>query len=70
MGSYQERDDLHNNITRILMDNGAAVTKQAVDKIAEYIGERDQAILASVSDEIERIRVICKHQIQEYKRDV
>ena len=45
MSQLTELKTLHETITILLMENGCAVTKPAIDEICRFIAKRDQAII-------------------------
>jgi len=47
-------ETLHDKITSLLMENGAAVTKPSVDAIVKFIAERDQHTIDQVIREAEK----------------
>jgi ABC-type transporter Mla subunit MlaD len=52
----------HEQLTQLLMDNGAAVTKQSIDKLMEFITQRDQSIISEVIRQAERLTAELQRQ--------
>lgn len=49
-----EEETTYQQITRLLMDNGASATKEAVNALIELIERRDSAILKRVHDYLDQ----------------
>jgi hypothetical protein len=53
MSKLQELKTLHEQITDLLMENGCAVTKPAIDEMCRFIAKRDQAIIRQIKSHAE-----------------
>lgn len=49
---------LHEQLTQLLMDNGAAVTKKSIDALIHFISVRDGETISRVINESERVLAI------------
>jgi hypothetical protein len=45
---------LHEVLTQLLMDNGAAVTKTSIDELIKFIGQRDYQTISMVIQDAEK----------------
>ena len=53
---------LHEQLTELLMDNGASVSKKSIDKLVEFIGLRDQSIIDEFIKRGEKMLVHLQYQ--------
>ncbi len=60
MSKLQELKTLHEQITDLLMENGCAVTKPAIDEMVRFIAKRDQATIYQVIRQAEQL----EHRLQ------
>jgi hypothetical protein len=46
---------LHAELTHLLMENGAAVTKTSIDMLIQFIANRDKSIIEQVKKDADRL---------------
>lgn len=49
-------ETLHTQLTQLLMDNGASVSKQSIDELCKFIFRRDEQICDRLLKETQRLR--------------
>lgn len=60
MNSTQELKTLYEEVTDLLMENGCAVTKPAIEEMVRFIAKRDQATIYQVIRQAEQL----EHKLQ------
>jgi hypothetical protein len=54
LGVFMHPQDLKQELTNLLMQNGASVSKRAITALVEFIAQRDQHTIKRISDDINR----------------
>jgi len=49
-------ETMHEHLTKLMMDNGAAVTKQSIDALIKFIAARDVTTINAAVSDLDRLK--------------